>query len=195
MTNSRRIHGPASRAVGDEQGTHGWYRRAKGTKRGEKGGRESEHLVVSSKRGNRPSWTPWREGDAALWTSSRNHAEGIEPPSVSPQSGWVVRGTANPQRDEPYARKCTYGSVGALGEQSPRATRPVWRPNSRLIPSLRPRLRGRRMGRQRWYRQAKETKCGETVGGESEHAVVLCEAGEQRLLDPVEERACRVVGL
>jgi len=29
MTNSRRIHGPASGAVGDEQGTHGWYRQAK----------------------------------------------------------------------------------------------------------------------------------------------------------------------
>ena len=27
-------------------------------------------------------------------------------------------------RDEPYAREGTYGSVGALGEQSPRATRP-----------------------------------------------------------------------
>src|SRR4051812_716351 len=53
MTNSGRIPGPASRAVGDEQGTHGWYRPAKETKRGAKGGRESEHLVGSSKRGNR----------------------------------------------------------------------------------------------------------------------------------------------
>jgi hypothetical protein len=65
MTNSRMIHGPASRAVGDEQGTHEWYRQAKETKCGEKDGRESEHLVVSSKRGNRPSWSPWRKGDAA----------------------------------------------------------------------------------------------------------------------------------
>ena len=45
-TNSRMIHGPASRAAGDEQGTRGWYRQAKETKRGEKDGRESEYLIV-----------------------------------------------------------------------------------------------------------------------------------------------------
>ena len=67
MTNSRMIHGPASGAVGDEQGTHGRYRRAKETKRGETGGRESEHFRVAAKRGNGPSRTPWSEGGTALW--------------------------------------------------------------------------------------------------------------------------------
>src|SRR4051794_13436769 len=65
MTNSGTIHGPASGAVGDEQGTHGWYRQAKETKRGERGDRESEHFVGAVKRGNGPSRTPWSEGGAA----------------------------------------------------------------------------------------------------------------------------------
>jgi len=52
---------------GDKQGTKRWYRPAKATKCGETGGRESERLIVSLKQGNRPSWTLWREGDAALW--------------------------------------------------------------------------------------------------------------------------------
>src|SRR4051795_656385 len=111
MTNSRRIHGPASRAVGDEQGTHGWYRRAKETKRGEKGGRESEHLVVSPKRGNRPSWTPWREGDAASSVRRPGTHRGHR---TSPASQWkgggATRGSVR-RRDEPDAligpvRKC-----------------------------------------------------------------------------------------
>jgi hypothetical protein len=29
--------------------------------------------------GNGPSRTLWSEGDAASWTGSQNHAEGIEP--------------------------------------------------------------------------------------------------------------------
>ena len=44
-----------SRACGDESGTKRWYRQAKETKCGEMGGKESERLVVSMKRGNRPS--------------------------------------------------------------------------------------------------------------------------------------------
>ena len=41
-----------------------WYRQAKETKCGEKGGRESERLVVPMSRGNHPERTPRREGDA-----------------------------------------------------------------------------------------------------------------------------------
>ena len=54
LTNSRMIHGLASRAAGDERGTQRWYRQAKETKRGEKGGGESERLIVPLSRGNRP---------------------------------------------------------------------------------------------------------------------------------------------
>ncbi len=39
---------------GDEQRTQRWYRPAKETKRGEMGGRESQHLIVPLKRGNQP---------------------------------------------------------------------------------------------------------------------------------------------
>ena len=53
-TNSRLIHGSASGAGGDEPRTQRWYRQAKETKRGEMGGRESQHLIVPLKRGNQP---------------------------------------------------------------------------------------------------------------------------------------------
>jgi hypothetical protein len=76
---SRMIHGLVFRAAGDEQGTQRWYRQAKATKCGEMGGRESERLVVSPKRGNRPSWTPWREGDAAFWARRWEPYEGTGP--------------------------------------------------------------------------------------------------------------------
>ena len=65
-TNSRMIHGPTSRADGDEQGTQGWYRQAKETKRGEMGGRESQRLIVPVSQGNHPEGTLGREGDAVL---------------------------------------------------------------------------------------------------------------------------------
>jgi hypothetical protein len=43
-----------SRACGDESGTKRWYRQAKETKCGEKGGKESERLVVPLSQGNHP---------------------------------------------------------------------------------------------------------------------------------------------
>ena len=42
------------RGRGDEPRTQRWYRQAKETKRGEMGGRESQHLIVPWKRGNQP---------------------------------------------------------------------------------------------------------------------------------------------
>ena len=42
------------RGRGDEPRTQRWYRQAKETKRGEMGGRESQHLIVPLKRGNQP---------------------------------------------------------------------------------------------------------------------------------------------
>ena len=42
------------RGRGDEPRTQRWYRQAKETKRGEMGGRESQHLIVPLQRGNQP---------------------------------------------------------------------------------------------------------------------------------------------
>jgi hypothetical protein len=101
----------------------------KETKCGEKDSKESQRPIVASKWGKRPSRTPWSEGGNASWSGGRNHAEGTDPPSVSPRGQWVVRGTAKPRREEPDASLTrTSGSVGALGEQSPRATRPAMFP-------------------------------------------------------------------
>ena len=78
LTNSRLIHGSASGAGGDEQGTQRWYCQAKETKCGEMDGRESQpHSSVEA--GERPSRTPWSEGGAALWAGSWNHAEDTVP--------------------------------------------------------------------------------------------------------------------
>jgi hypothetical protein len=116
LTNSRLIPSLRPRLVGTKNGTKRWYRPAKETKRGEMDDKESQRPIVVSKRGNGPSRTPWSEGGAGLWTRSQNRAEGIEPPRVSPQSEWIVRGTANPQRDEPDASLTgTSGSVGVPG--------------------------------------------------------------------------------
>ena len=46
---------PTSAADGDERGTKRWYRQAKETKCGEKGGKKSERLVVPLNQGNHPS--------------------------------------------------------------------------------------------------------------------------------------------
>src|SRR5205823_315069 len=49
---------PTSEADGDERGTKRWYRQAKETKRGERGGRESQRLIVPLSQGNHPEG-PW----------------------------------------------------------------------------------------------------------------------------------------
>ncbi len=93
------------------------------TKRGEMNGKESQCPIVALKRGNEPSRTLWSEGGAALWTRRRNLAEGIEPPSVSPQAN----GSCEGQRHNVTSRMhltCTSGSVGGLGGRPPRSTRP-----------------------------------------------------------------------
>ncbi len=124
LPNSRTNHGSASRAVGDEPGTQRWYRQAKETKRGETDGRESERLIVSTKRGNRPSWTPWREGDAALWARRLDPCEGIEPHQhVTVRASSPVEGRYHDVTSRMREIRQS-GSVGARGEQSPWATRP-----------------------------------------------------------------------
>jgi hypothetical protein len=81
-----------SEADGDERRTKRWYRQTKKIECGEMDGKESECPIVASKRGNGPSRTPWSEGGAALWAQRRNHAEGIEPPSVLPQGNGSCEG-------------------------------------------------------------------------------------------------------
>jgi len=49
--------------------------------------------------------------------------------------------------------------------------------NSRLIQGSASRAAGDERGTQRWYRQAKETKCGETDLRESQHLIVQCGSG------------------
>ena len=44
-----------------------------------------------------------------------------------------------------------------------------------------------------WYRQAKATKRGERVGGDSEHPIVPPKPGNRLRGDPVEGRGCRII--
>jgi hypothetical protein len=56
---------------GSERGAQARYRQAKETKCGGRGGQESEHSVVPTKRGNPPQGTPRREGSAGSWNRGR----------------------------------------------------------------------------------------------------------------------------
>jgi hypothetical protein len=85
-------------------------------------GKELERPIVPSKQGNGPYRAPWSEGGAALWAQRWNHAEGIEPPSVSPQGN----GSCEGQRHNVTSRMPltgTSGSVGGLGGRPPRVGR------------------------------------------------------------------------
>src|SRR5208337_4296503 len=122
-TNSRLIHGSASGAGGDEQRTQRWYRQAKETKRGEMSGRESQRLIVPSKRG----------------TQTEGPRRGKEVPSHEPLKGnmpGTLRHELCSRNDDGSRRSrihemrnrvrvmCKPGSVGDLGGQPPRSTRP-----------------------------------------------------------------------
>ena len=74
-------------------------------------GKESECPIVASKRGNGPYRTPWSEGGAALWAKRRNHAEGIEPPSVLPQGN----GSCEVQRHNVTSRMPLTGTSASAG--------------------------------------------------------------------------------
>ncbi len=90
------------------------------TKRGEMNGKESQCPIVALKRGNEPSRTLWSEGGAALWTRRRNLAEGIEPPSVSPQAG----GSCEGQRHNVTNRMPLTGTSGSARHNTSIVTRP-----------------------------------------------------------------------
>ena len=69
-----------------------------------------------------------------------------------------------------------------------------WSPAYQLLadPRLPSRACGDESGTKRWYRQAKETKCGEMDGKESECPIVVLKRGNGPP-DPVERRGHRVV--
>jgi hypothetical protein len=90
LTNSRLIHGSRPEPVGTNWGRNGGNRQAKETKCGEMDGKESERPILASKRGNGPYRTPWSEGDAALWTRRRTHAEDTVPHQRVTARRWIV---------------------------------------------------------------------------------------------------------
>jgi hypothetical protein len=66
-----RLREGALAVPGSEHRAHARYHRAKATKRGGRGGQESEHSTVPAKRGNAPQRTPWREGSAGAGNRRR----------------------------------------------------------------------------------------------------------------------------
>ena len=102
--------------------------RAKATKRGEMDGGESERLIVPMRPGNRSEGTRRREGDAVSGHRWRETWRVLRNP-------WRCSRNDNGSRNsEERASEMTSqmreirtsGSVGARGEQSPRATRPFF---------------------------------------------------------------------
>ncbi len=113
---------------------------AKETKLGRRNVRESERLVLPRKQGNAPERTLWREGGAGAWNRRRETRWGHgAPSSVSTELRRIaVLAPSQRRREEVVCsrrnhatksrmRECrTSGSVGAPGEQSPGATRPLF---------------------------------------------------------------------
>ena len=90
--------------------------------------RESERPIVSMKRGNRPSWTPRRKGDAASWAGCLETRKGTGPyERVTVKTSQPTEGRHHDVTSQMREIR-TSGSVGARGEQSPWATRPVFSP-------------------------------------------------------------------
>ncbi len=83
LTNSGLIHGPVSRADGDELGKQRWYRQAKETKCGEMDVGGSEHIIVPGKRGNRTSEPRGGKGVPCRGPVRGKHVVGFEPRLVS----------------------------------------------------------------------------------------------------------------
>ena len=97
-------------------------RRQRSAVRGAAG--ESKSLIVSLKRGDRPSWAPWREGEISLWARRQATRE-----SIGPHQRVTVRVSKPTEGRYPSVTSRVreirkHGSVGARGEQSPWASRP-----------------------------------------------------------------------
>jgi len=86
------------------------------------------------------------------------------------------------------------GFSGNLGDLAVSIAMPAGDPAYQLQVDPRPTSEadGDERGTNRWYRQAKETKCGEMDGKESQRPIVVMKRGNGPP-DPVERRGCRVV--
>ena len=121
------------RGRGDEQRTQRWYRQAKETKRGEMGGRESQHLIVPLKRGNQPEG-PRRGKEVPSHEPLKGNMPGTLRPEPCPRNddGW--RGSRIHEMRNRVRVMCKPGSVGGLGGRPPRSTQP----NNPSTPIIRP---------------------------------------------------------
>src|SRR5271157_749703 len=118
------IHGSATGTDGDELRSHQWYRPAKETKRGEMGGRKSERLIVLVSQGNQTEGP--RQGKEV---PSHEPLKGNMPGTLRPES--CARNDDGSRRSRIHEMRnrvrvmCKPGSVGDLGGQPPRSTRPT----------------------------------------------------------------------
>ena len=111
------------RGRGDEQRTQRWYRQAKETKRGEMGGRESQHLIVPLKRGNQPEG-PRRGKEVPSHEPLKGNMPGTLRPEPCPRNDDGSRGSRIHEMRNRVRVMCKPGSVGGLGGRPPRSTRP-----------------------------------------------------------------------
>ena len=103
------------------------------------------------------------------------------------QRAWSHRGRRNMANDQ-------VGFSGNLGDLAVSIVTAGWSPAYQLQvdPRLPSRAGGDEQGTKRWYRQAKETKCGEMGGKESERLVVPLSQGNHPR-DPGEGRGRRLM--
>ena len=111
------------RGRGDEPRTQRWYRQAKETKRGEMGGRESQHLIVPLKRGNQPEG-PRRGKEVPSHEPLKGNMPGTLRPEPCPRNDDGSRGSRIHEMRNRVRVMCKPGSVGGLGGRPPRSTRP-----------------------------------------------------------------------
>ncbi len=117
------IHGSASGAGGDEQRTQRWYRQAKETKRGEMGGRESQRLIVPSKRGNQTEG-PRRGKEMPSHEPLKGNMPGTLRHELCSHNKDGSRGSRIHEMRNRVRVMCKPGSEGGRGGQPPRSTRP-----------------------------------------------------------------------
>ena len=115
------------RGRGDEPRTQRWYRQAKETKRGEMGGRESQHLRVPLKRGNQPEG-PRRGKEVPSHEPLKGNMPGTLRPEPCPRNDDGSRGSRIHEMRNRVRVMCKPGSVGGLGGRPPRSTRPGFPP-------------------------------------------------------------------
>ena len=136
---------PTSEADGDERGTKRWYRQAKETKCGEKGGKKSERLVVPLNQGNHPRdpgegrgrrlMNRWRETCRVRRdpiTCTRNDNGSRNSPGIAliwPSRTWRITSTSNGCSQPMHGHART--ELSAWTDKPRKNTRLTWSPTSR----------------------------------------------------------------